>query len=116
MNTADKLRFIHDKANQHSIPDNEKILWSAHAIRKLRIEGLKKAAVENALKTCELVEDYPTEGRPLPDCLVLGFEGDRPLHIVTAIDEDFDRIFIVTVYQPLPERWEDDWKRRKESL
>jgi hypothetical protein len=85
---GDKQNFIQEKAKQHSIPDDEKILWSIHAVRKLRIESLKKSAVETVMKTCELIEDYQTEGRPLPDCLVLGFDDRKPIHIVVAIDEE----------------------------
>ena len=113
MTPEEKRQFIHDKLNEHSVPANEKILWSAHAVKKLRAEGLKKAHVEESLKACDLIEDYQTEGRPLPDCLVLGFIGVDPVHIVVAIDTDFDRILIVTVYRPSAERWEDDWKTRK---
>ena len=73
MTTENKLKFICDIAKQHNIPNNEEILWSVHAVRKLRVEGLRKSAVEASLRSCELIEDYQTEGRPLPDCLVLGF-------------------------------------------
>ena len=113
MTREEKQRFIHEKSNEHDVPVNEKILWSLHAVKKLREEGLKKTLVEVSLKACDLVEDYQTEGRPLPDCLVLGFIGDEPVHIVVAIDADFDRILLVTVYRPLTERWEDGWKTRK---
>lgn len=116
MTSEYKQKFIREKSKQHSIPDEEKILWSVHAVRKLRLEGLRKTAVETTLKTCDLIEDYQTEGRPLPDCLVLGFIDSDPVHIVVAIDEEFDRILIVTVYRPLSERWEDDWKRRKKNV
>ncbi len=53
------------------------------------------------------------EGRTLPGCLVLGFTYSDPVHYVIAIDIDLDRIFILTVYKPSIERWENDWKRRK---
>ena len=53
------------------------------------------------------------EGRPLPSCLVLGFIADEPIHAVLAIDKDFDRIFIITIYRPSRERWQDDWRNRK---
>lgn len=116
MKPVTKQKFICDVAKRHSIPDNEKILWSIHAVRKLRGEGLRRATVEVSLKSCELIEDYQTEGRPLPDCLVLGYVEKDPIHIVVAIDDEFDRILIVTVYRPLPERWGNDWKRRKKRL
>ncbi len=113
MNTAEKILFIQQKASEHVLATSEKIFWSVHAVRKLRIERLRKSQIEDALNDCVLVEDYPVVGRPLPDCLVLGFVSENPVHMVVALDQDFDRIFIVTVYRPLPERWEDGWKRRK---
>ena len=115
MTPEEKGRTIRQKSGEHSVPDNEKILWSVHAVKKLRIEGLRKTRVEDSLKTCELIEDYSQEGRPLPDCLVLGFIDKDPVHIVVAIDVAFDRILIVTVYRPSTERWENDWKTRKKK-
>lgn len=38
---------------------------------------------------------------------------ERALHAVVACDERLDRIFVVTVYRPSEERWEDDWRTRK---
>ncbi len=113
MNKIMKLLFIREKASEHITAINEKILWSFHAVQKLRIEGLRKSQVEDALKNCVLVEDYHVTGRPLPDCLVLEFINEEPVHVVVALDEDFDRILIVTVYRPSAGRWEDGWKKRK---
>ncbi len=109
----EKESFIRQKANEHIPETNEKILWSLHAVKKLRVEDLRKIEVEDSLKECIIIEDYTMEGRPLPGCMVLGFTGSTPIHSVIAIDKDFDRIFIITVYKPSAERWEDDWKRRK---
>jgi len=50
----------------------------------------------------------------LPDCLVLAFiSNGRSLHSVVALDQANDRIFVVTVYRPDKERWENDWKNQK---
>ncbi len=105
--------FIKQHAKDHIPVHNEIIYWSLHAVKKIRVEGLRKAEVENSLKGCIIIEDYPLEGRPLPDCLVLGYVGANPIHIVVAIDRGFDRIIIVMVYRPSLTRWENDWKRRK---
>ena len=115
MTAREKEHFIRQKANDHRPDYNEKILWSLHALKKTRIERLRKDNVENALKEAIIVEDYPMEGRPLPGCLVLGFAGGEPVHIVAAVDYALDRLFIITVYRPSAERWEDDWKRRKRN-
>ena len=116
MNTEDKQNFIHWKARQNqSDPEGAKILWSRHGITELVNEGWSRALVEEALQDSGVIEDYPTAHRPLPDCLVLGWLATgEPLHAVIAIDEANDRLFVVTVYKPSPEEWEDDWRTRKE--
>jgi hypothetical protein len=74
VNTKAKETFIRAKAidNQRS-PTSDKVLWSRHAIAKLVVEGWQRSDVETALQTCLVIEDYPIIGRPMPDCLVLGF-------------------------------------------
>jgi hypothetical protein len=79
----------------------------------MRLEKIWKAKVEQALKKAIIIEHYPKHGRPLPDCLLLGFIDADPIHVVVAIDEAFDRIVIITVYRPDIKRWESDWKTRK---
>jgi hypothetical protein len=113
MTPQDKQSFIREKAREHIPEVNEKILWSLHAVKKLRAERLRKSSVEDLLKSCIIVEEYERETRALPDCLMLGFTGQEPVHVVVALDQTNDRILIVTVYRPSSERWEDDWKRRR---
>lgn len=117
MHSLDKQAFIQRKAieNQND-PDGIKVYWSRHAIVELLNEGLTRSEVEKALENCEIIEDYQTGHRPLPDCLVLGRLSEaRPIHAVIAIDEANDRIFMVTVYSPSSERWENDWRTRKKK-
>lgn len=109
----EKQKIIRQKAKEHVPATNEKIAWSVHAVKKLRLEGLRKKDVELSLLESEIIEDYVMQGRPLPGCLVLSFMASDPIHVVIAIDEKFDRIFIVTVYKPSSERWKNDWKTRK---
>src|SRR5205809_1020924 len=110
-----KQDFICEKARQNrSDPKGEKILWSRHAIAELAEESWSRREVEEALQSSEIVEDYPSQHRFLPDCLVLGWMSSRkPVHAVVAIDETHDRLFVVTVYQPSLEEWEDGWRTRK---
>lgn len=90
------------------------MLWSRHATARLIDSGLRRLDVEAALAHCVVIEDYPTAHRPLPDCLVMAYlhAGD-PIHVVVAIDEPLERLFVVTVYRPTSERWQDDWRTRK---
>ena len=115
MYPLDKQAFIQQKAaeNQND-PDGTKVYWSRHAIAELLNDGLMRSEVEKALENCEIIEDYPVAHRLLPDCLVLGrLSKVRPIHAVIAIDDANDRIFMVTVYLPSSERWENDWRTRK---
>jgi hypothetical protein len=113
MTSEEKEKFIRQKAEAHRPDTSEKIMWSAHALGKLRHERLRRDAVEGALKNSIIIEDYAMEGRPLPGALMLGFVEGRPIHVVLAVDAALERMFVITVYRPLEARWEDEWKRRK---
>ena len=90
------------------------VLWSAHAVSKLIRSHWDRVQVEQALVEGDVIEDYPQEHRTLPDCLMLGFSsGGEPIHAVVALDEKLDRLLVVTIYEPDPERWDDDWKTRR---
>ena len=114
MNVERKQDFIRRKAGENRAdPEGAKILWSRHGIAELVNEGWSRKAVEEGLQDCEVIEDYPTTHRPLPDSLVLGWlASGEPFHALIAIDETKDRLFVVTLYKPTPEEWQDDWQTR----
>jgi len=59
-----------------------------------------------------IIERYE-EDFPFPSMLLNGLtKTGRPLHVVAGIDTAERRIFIITVYQPDPLRWSDDFTRR----
>lgn len=114
MDAEAKQSFIRGKVRQNERDPEGKVVWSRHAVTELVTDDLTRHQVERALQECELIEDYPALHRPLPDCLVLGWlTPDEPLHAVVAIDLERGRIFMVTVYRPSEEEWEDDWRTRK---
>ncbi len=115
MNTIAKQSFIRRiVAENRSSPGGSKILWSRHAIAELAAEGWNRRQVEDALLSCQVIEDYPPSHRPLPDCLALSWlSASIPIHVVVAIDQARGRLLIVTVYRPSEEEWKDDWRTRK---
>ncbi len=115
MNRPDKQRFIRRKSSENRYDlAGAKVYWSRHAIAEMIDDGLSRSEIEKALETCEIIEDYPAGHRPLPDCLVLAhLSVAQPLHAVIAVDEARDRIFMITVYLPSREEWQDDWRTRK---
>ena len=70
--------------------------------------------VLEALTTGEIIEQYPDD-QPYPSCLVLGRTlTDRPVHIVCAPVSAEKRLIVITTYQPDPDRWEADFKQRRQ--
>ncbi|MBI2536331.1 MAG: DUF4258 domain-containing protein [Gemmatimonadetes bacterium] len=68
--------------------------------------------VRSVLEHGEAIEVYPADAR-FPSRLVLGWSGTRPLHVVAADDPDSDITVVITVYQPDPQLWEHDFRKRR---
>jgi len=90
--------------------------FTDHARKEMEAEPLGRIRVEEvlqALDTGEIIEEY-VDDTPYPSCLILGRTGaGRSVHIVCAPVAAEERLVIVTTYQPDPERWEPDFRRRK---
>jgi stalled ribosome alternative rescue factor ArfA len=72
MDAKAKESFIREKARQNEQDFyGARVVWSRHATIELVADNLTRRRVEQALQTCEIIEDYPPLHRPLPDCLVL---------------------------------------------
>lgn len=87
-----------------------KIEWKRHALKKLLERDIRRTEVFDALENCEIVEAY-LHDKPLPRFLLLGFHEKKALHIVVVVDETEDVLWIITVYEPSPEKWEKDLKK-----
>lgn len=68
--------------------------------------------VAQTLHTGETIEDYSAE-TPEPSQLLLGFQGKRPLHVVTSENRETHEITIITVYRPEPVKWNNSFTRRR---
>jgi hypothetical protein len=55
---------------------------------------------------------YPDD-QPYPSRLLLGWRCNRPLHVVAAYNAGNDEEIVVTVYEPDPTLWDDEFQRRK---
>lgn len=62
----------------------------------------------------EIIEQYPDD-YPYPSCLILGMSiEDKYLHVVIGHHES--DLFLITAYFPSVDKWEADFKTRKEHV
>ena len=89
--------------------------FSVHAERERESDQITVSEFERALSRCDVIEDYPNDPRGA-SCLVLGFAGDRPLHVVCTIKADPEELLVITLYDPSkrPEKWTDNYRKRKD--
>ena len=85
-----------------------------HAERERQADKITVAELETALKSCDLIEDYPKDARG-HSCLALGFAGTRPVHAVCTIKHAPRELLLITVYDPSlrPEKWDVGFRRRR---
>ena len=60
---------------------------------------ISREDVRHVLETGEIVTDYPDD-QPYPGRLVLGWCGERPLHIVVADNYVDNETIVITTYEP----------------
>lgn len=73
---------------------------------------LNEEDVRHVVENGETIREYPND-TPYPSRLVLGWRDSRPIHVVAADDAENRRTFVVTVYEPDPEIWEPDFRRKR---
>ena len=89
-----------------------RLVFRIHAIQRMFQRHVSKDDVRHVLESGETIETYPKD-TPYPSRLVLGWRESRPLHVVVADNADHQETIVITVYEPDPEEWEQDFRRRK---
>jgi hypothetical protein len=74
--------------------------------------GITTDDVRHAIASGTVIEEYPTD-TPYPSRLILGFVQGRALHVVAAFDAMAQEMIVVTAYDPDPNLWDAEYKRRK---
>lgn len=92
----------------------ERLKLRNHAHERSFQRGISRDEIRRVLETGEIIREYPDD-TPLPSYLVLGWTqgGDRPLHVVAADDEEEDVTHVITVYEPNPDIWTDDFREKQ---
>lgn len=94
--------------------DCSSVHYSRHAIERMFQRSLSPAAIATVLQAGEVIASYPDD-TPYPSHLLLRFVQEQPVHVVVARDPETGACFVVTVYRPDLQQWEQDYKTRRQS-
>ena len=92
---------------QEKVGRNEYV-YTDHADTERRIESLTLAQIETAILNAEVLERYPDTGRG-ESCLIVGFAGETPIHVVCGWRGE--KVAVITVYVPQAPHFSDPWTR-----
>jgi hypothetical protein len=83
-------------------------LLSLHAEIEAENDNLEIVQIVEAILNDDILEQYADTGRG-KSCLVVGYTGALPIHVVCGIRGDY--VIVVTVYIPGPPKFIDPWTR-----
>jgi hypothetical protein len=92
--------------------DCSRLQFSGHALRQMFSRGISTADVQLAVATGKVIRHY-ADDTPYPSSLLLAFVASRPIHAVVARNEADRTCIVVTVYEPDPALWTDDFENRR---
>lgn len=93
---------------------NDMVIVSEHASERFRQRNIKARDIKHAIFNGEIIEQYPDDF-PFPSCLILGKTTDgQNIHIVMSDEGSMSRI--ITAYYPDKNKWNADFKIRKEHI
>lgn len=89
-----------------------RLVFRVHAVERMFQQQISGEDVRRVLEDGEVINSYPDD-TPYPSRLVLGRSGSRPIHVVAADDLEGKVTFVVTAYEPDPDLWDPDFRRKR---
>ena len=89
-------------------------VYREHAIQRMFERDIFEEDVEDTVENGEIIESY-LDDKPYPSYLSLKYCNNKPLHVVFAINQETNKVIIITAYYPDKDKWSDDYKRRIEK-
>lgn len=89
------------------------ISFTRHAFERMFSRSIAPEQVRSIVSNGEAIVEYPDD-TPFPSTLLLGYVGSRPIHVLVGRDSSMAICYIITVYEPDPMIWEDNFKNRRQ--
>jgi len=93
--------------------ERKNIIWRKHALIRMMERDIPRNDVFNAISNGKIIETYP-DIKPYPGYLMFGQVDEKMLHIVISWDEDANSAYVITVYVPDVDHFQENGKTRKE--
>ena len=108
-NRTDILNLVRQSAAK-------RILYLPHAVRQMSRPDrmINMVEVRCVVEKGELIEDYPEDKRGHSCLMMSNTLKGRTVHVVCAPKEEY--LAIITAYVPSTEKWEDNFKIRRNRL
>jgi len=93
----------------------EKVIYTEHALDEMNAEDemISKDEVRQVISEGDIIENYPEDKRG-HSCLMFSYSSKaRPIHIVCAPKDEY--LGIITAYVPTLEKWENDFRTRRQE-
>ena len=92
----------------------EQFEFSKHAVDQSILRQIRVQEIREVIANGQVIEDYP-EDKYGPSCLIASStQAQRPIHVQCSYP-DRPLIKVITVYEPNPQRWNQDFTQRRRS-
>lgn len=88
-----------------------KIIYPPYVLKRMIERGITVAEVREVLENGESIEEYKADWPPR--YLLLGWSGNRPIHVVGEDDPVAGETTVVTAYEPDARRWKAGFRERR---
>ncbi len=91
---------------------NWDIQYRLHATQRMYQRNFEEIDIFSCFDNGNIIEKYENDV-PFPSVLINGRSiSDRPIHVIAGVDIKLKRLYIITVYEPDPAKWNEHYTRR----
>lgn len=67
--------------------------FSGHVFKRMAERSFSLETIKSVIENGRVIKDYPDD-TPYPSRLILGFDGERPVHIVSAYNAENEMSYL----------------------